>query len=201
MPLPGGEAAVREPWRLAAAALERLGHDVPWPEWRLVRASLAVNAPPSAGAGRLFDAAAALLGVRERISYEGQAAIELEQLADDVVAEPYACRVADGVVMGDDLLAGVVADLDRGRPRAEVAAAFHEGVARAFADACLAAGDEGLVVLSGGSMQNLRLLDGITWRLEAGGRRVLSHRRVPPNDAGIAFGQAAVAAARMSSCA
>ena len=88
-----------------------------------------------------------------------------------------------------------------GRPREEIAAAFHEGVALAFARACLNAGDEEVVVLSGGSFQNLRLLDGIGDRLREAGRHVLEHHRVPPNDGGVSVGQAAVAAARMSACA
>ena len=81
VPLPGGEAAVREPWRVAAMHLELAGRPVPWERWEVVRRVLAVNAPPSCGMGRLFDAAAALLGIRDRVTYEGQAAIELEQLA------------------------------------------------------------------------------------------------------------------------
>ena len=96
MPLPGGAAAVREPWRIAAAHLERLGRPVPWERWELVRQSLSVNAPLSSGAGRLFDACAALLGVRERVSYEGQAAIELEHLAGSVPATAYSCAVRCG---------------------------------------------------------------------------------------------------------
>src|SRR5262249_30398439 len=74
IPLPGGEAAIREPWRAAASYLERAARPVPFERWRLVRQSLAVNAPISSGMGRLFDAVAALLGVREVVSYEGQAA-------------------------------------------------------------------------------------------------------------------------------
>ena len=97
VPLPGGDAAVREPWRLAASYLERAARPVPWEQWEDVRQSLGVNAPLSSGAGRLFDAVSALLGVRERVSYEGQAAIELEHLAGDVVAAPYECRLEDGV--------------------------------------------------------------------------------------------------------
>ena len=84
MPLPGGEAAIREPWRTAGAYLERADRPVPFPDWPLVRQSLAVNAPLSSGMGRLFDAVAALLGVRRSVSYEGQAAIELEWLAGAV---------------------------------------------------------------------------------------------------------------------
>ena len=100
---------------------------------------------------------------------------------------------------GAALVAAVAADQEGGRPRAEVAAAFHETVARATADALAAlAGDERTVVLSGGTFQNLRLLQATRRALEAHGFRVLTHRRVPPNDGGIAYGQAAVAAARLA---
>jgi hydrogenase maturation protein HypF len=87
-------------------------------------------------------------------------------------------------------------DLEAGRPRAEIAAAFHETVAAAAADACARIGDPRLVVLSGGSFQNLRLLESTRRRLVAHGFHVLAHERVPPNDGGISYGQAAVAAAR-----
>jgi hydrogenase maturation protein HypF len=198
VPLPGGEAAIREPWRMAAAYLERAARPVPFPRWEVVRPVLRVNAPPSSGMGRLFDAVAAILGVRERTSYEGQAAIELEQLAGAVGAEPYACRIEDGAIRGADLVAAAHDDLAAGRARAEIAAAFHEGVAEVAARACALAAEPRLVVLSGGSFQNLRLLGSLRRRLEALGFRVLSHRRVPPNDAGISYGQAAVAAARLA---
>ena len=182
---------------MAAAYLERAGRQVPFERWPLVRESLKVNAPLSSGAGRLFDAVAALLGVRETVSYEGQAAIELEHLAGDTAAEPYACAVEGGAIRGADLVAAACDDLAAGRPRAEIAAAFHEGVAAAFAAACTAAGPPGTVVLSGGSFQNLRLLGSLRRRLEEAGCRVLSHRLVPPNDGGVSYGQAAVAAATL----
>jgi hydrogenase maturation protein HypF len=194
--LPGGAAAIHEPWRTGAAYLERAGRPVPFPGWPALRPVLAVNAPMSSGMGRLFDAAAAVLGVRDRVSYEGQAAIELEQLAGDEAAEAYACSIEGGVIAGADLIAAVHDDLAAGRPRAHIAAAFHEGVAAAAASACAAAGDPKLVVLSGGTFQNVRLLRSLRWRLEELGFRVLSHARVPPNDGGISYGQAAVAAAR-----
>ena len=197
VPLPGGEAAIREPWRSAAAYLERAGRPVPFERWRTVRESLKVNAPPSSGMGRLFDAVAALLGVRERVSYEGQAAIELEWLAGGGDAEPYSCSVADGLIAGADLVRAAHDDLAAGRPRAEIAAAFPEGVAAAAVAACEQAEGPSTVVLSGGSFQNLRLLDSTRARLEREGFRVLSHRKVPPNDGGISLGQAAVAARRM----
>jgi hydrogenase maturation protein HypF len=194
--LPGGAAAIHEPWRTAAAYLEMAGRPVPFPGWPALRPVLAVNAPMSSGMGRLFDAAAAVLGVRDRVSYEGQAAIELEQLAGDEAAEPYVCAIEDGVIAGADLIAAAHDDLAAGRPRTQIAAAFHEGVAAAAASACAAAGDPRLVVLSGGTFQNVRLLRSLRLRLEELGFRVLSHARVPPNDGGISYGQAAVASAR-----
>jgi hydrogenase maturation protein HypF len=142
--------------------------------------------------GRLFDAVAALLGVRERVSYEGQAAIELEHLAGRTEAEPYAWRFGDGA----ELMGAVHDDLHAGRPREEIAAAFHETVAAGAAAACAEAAEPRTVVLSGGTFQNVRLLDSTRRRLEALGFRVLTHRNVPPNDGGISYGQAAVAARR-----
>ncbi|MDQ3858130.1 MAG: carbamoyltransferase HypF, partial [Actinomycetota bacterium] len=136
VPLPGGEAAVREPWRMAAVYLERAERPVPFERWPLVRPSLGVNAPPSSGMGRLFDAVAAVLGVRDVSTYEGQAAIELELLAEGSDAEPYPCRVGGGLIVGADLVMLAHDDLAAGRPRAEIAAAFHEGVAEAAAAAC-----------------------------------------------------------------
>jgi hydrogenase maturation protein HypF len=191
-PLPGGEAAIREPWRMAAVYLERAGRPVPWSKWQTVRGSLRVNAPLSSGMGRLFDAVAALLGVRESVTYEGQAAIELEQLAGESPAAPYPWAFGDGAA----LVGAAHDDLTAGRPAAEIAAAFHETVASAGAEACAGAGEERVVVLSGGTFQNLRLLAATARRLEELGFRVLTHRQVPPNDGGISFGQAVVAAAR-----
>ena len=196
IPLPGGEAAVREPWRTACSYLEAADRPVPFEQWADVRESLKVNAPLSSGMGRIFDAVSAILGVRERVSYEGQAAIELEHLAGDTEVDAYECRVDDGVIHGTDLVAAVFDDLSSGRPRAQVAAAFHEGVAAAAALACAQQGELGTVVLSGGSFQNLRLLESTTRRLVNLGFRVLRHRLVPPNDGGISYGQAAVAARR-----
>jgi hydrogenase maturation protein HypF len=198
VPLPGGEAAIREPWRAAAVHLERAGRPVPFERWPLVRASLAVNAPLSSGMGRLFDAVAGVLGVRERVTYEGQAAIELEQLAGETRAASYLSAPAGGMIDGTALLCQAHADLASGRERDEIAAAFIEGLAASFACAVAEVGEPRTVVLSGGCFQNLRLLTSLTQRLELLGFRVLSHRSVPPNDGGIAYGQAAVAAARLS---
>src|SRR4029078_10198630 len=88
-PRRGAEAPLRQPWRTAAAHLERAGLDVPFPRWAQVRPVLGVNAPRSSGMGRLFDAVAAVLGLRTEVTYEGQAAVELEQLAGATPAAPY----------------------------------------------------------------------------------------------------------------
>jgi hydrogenase maturation protein HypF len=191
VPLPGGEAAIREPWRMAASYLALAGRPVPFERWTLVRESLHVNAPLSSGMGRLFDAVAVLLGLRETVTYEGQAAVELELLAAQTVAEPYAWRFGDGA----ELIAAVHDDLAAGRPRPEIAAAFHETVAAAAAGACAEAAEPGTVVLSGGTFQNLRLAASTERNLAVLGFRVLTHRVVPPNDGGISYGQAAIAAA------
>jgi hydrogenase maturation protein HypF len=197
IPLPGGEAAIREPWRVAAVYLERAGRPVPFERWQVVRQSLKVNAPLASGMGRLFDAVAALLGVCDEITYEGQAAIELEQLAGEVEAAPYPWRFGDAA----SLVAACHEDVAARRPRAQIAAAFHESVATAAAEACAGAAEPRTVVLSGGSFQNLRLLRSTQRRLERLGFRVLSHRHVPPNDGGVSYGQAAVAARRINLCA
>lgn len=194
VPLPGGAAAIREPWRVAAVQLERAGRPVPWERWEEVRASLRINAPLSSGMGRLFDAVAAVLGVRETVTYEGQAAIELEQLAGEARARPYPWRFGAGAA----LVAAVHDDRAAGRPAAEVAAAFHETIALAAAEACAEAGDPRTVVLSGGTFQNLRLLAATDRRLRELGFRVITHRQVPPNDGGISYGQAAVAATSLA---
>jgi hydrogenase maturation protein HypF len=195
VPLPGGEAAIREPWRMAAMHLELAGRPVPFERWPAVRESLQVNAPLSSGMGRLFDAAAALLGVRETVTFEGQAALELELLAGQTEAGPYAWRFGAGA----ELVGALHDDLAAGRPRTEIAAAFHETIAASAAAACADAGEPGTVVLSGGSFQNLRLLASTRRALEALGFRVLTHRVVPPNDGGISYGQAVVAGCVRSS--
>ncbi|HET7758333.1 MAG TPA: carbamoyltransferase HypF [Gaiellaceae bacterium] len=194
VPLPGGEAAIREPWRVAAAHLERAGLDVPWPAWEEVRESLKLDPPLASGLGRLFDAVAAVLGVRERVSYEGQAAVELEHLAGEGAAEPYPWRFGDATELVTDCY------VDDAPPK-HVAARFHETVAAAAAEACAEAEEPRTVVLTGGSFQNVRLLESTRWRLEERGFRVLSHRLVPPNDGGVSYGQAAVAARRSAQCA
>jgi hydrogenase maturation protein HypF len=216
VPMPGGAAAVREPWRMAAAYLRAAGYrDVPaaaaalaarqGQRWAQLGALLdsGLNAPPTSSAGRLFDAVAALLGLRDRVSYEGQAAIELERRVDHAETGRYPARLDGELIHGADLVAAVLADLAEGVPTGAVAARFHNGVVDVLARACAAVRDgegpgRGLdtVALSGGVFQNVVLTRRLAARLRADGFAVLTHHRVPPNDAGISLGQVAVAAAR-----
>jgi hydrogenase maturation protein HypF len=195
--MPGGEAAVRAPWRMACAW--RGGNPLPgvdaeaWEQVaRLARIDLA---PVTTSAGRLFDAAAALCGVRHETTYEGQAAIELEAACDPREAGAYEIESLDPRPALDAL----AADLRHGTPVAIAGARFHNAVADATAHACVEAASSRateIVVLSGGVFQN-RLLLGRTARgLTDAGLRVLVPERLPPNDGGISYGQAAVAAAR-----
>jgi hydrogenase maturation protein HypF len=213
VPMPGGAAAIRQPWRMAAAyldlcpaaAADRLDvfrrNEARWAAV-VAMARRGVNSPASSSAGRLFDAAASILGVRDAINYEGQAAVELEQLADPAEAGAYRAGIETGHpfrVRGGDLVSSVVDDLAAGTTPPIVAARFHNGVAALIEAGCLLLRERhGLstVALSGGVFQNVLLLRGALGRLEADGFRVLLHSRVPCNDGGISLGQAVVAAAR-----
>ncbi|MDQ3766835.1 MAG: carbamoyltransferase HypF [Actinomycetota bacterium] len=212
VPLPGGAAAVREPWRMAAVYLEAAfgegAYDLDLDfvgrtagRWRpiLSMAATGISAPPTSSAGRLFDAVAALCGMRDRVSFEGQAAAELEQAADPSVVAAYPFPLADGALDGVVLVRAVAEDLIGGSPVAEVAARFHNGLAEGLRRACeRVRAEQGLatVALSGGSWQNLLLLERVMQGLEGAGFEVLIHRRVPPNDGGVALGQAVIAGSR-----
>jgi len=190
--LPGGDKAVEQPWRMAVAWLLDAGWDGPLPGRNadhvaeLVRTG--ISSPWTTSMGRLFDAVAALCGLRDEVTYEGQAAVELEAIADPDERGVYDMP---GLDARPTILAVAV---DRADP-AIVSARFHNTVARATAEALTAAGEE-VVVLSGGVFQNRLLLTRTRDALEALGHRVLVPERLPPNDGGISYGQAAVAAAR-----
>ncbi|WP_433429476.1 carbamoyltransferase HypF [Nonomuraea sp. CA-141351] len=204
VPQPGGTAAVRQPWRMTAAYLgdDHPGLAVarrnPWAE----ALRLASGSPLTSSAGRLFDAVCALLGVRDKITYEGQAAIELEEHADPSERGTYEAAMHRGdllVLEGADLVRAAAADLAAGVDTRVIAARFHNGLADAVTRACdtlRQATGLSAVALSGGVFQNALLLERTAARLRAAGFRVLRHVRVPPNDGGISLGQAAIAAAR-----
>ncbi len=214
VPMPGGQAAIRQPWRMAAAYVDTGCPDIAPDQldvarrneasWAVVlsMARRGVNSPLTSSAGRLFDAVAAILGVRDAVNYEGQAAIELEQLADPAERGGYEAAIEPTQpfrVYGGDLVRAAVVDLADGVPREIAAARFHNGMAALVQAGCLLARERyGLhtVALSGGVFQNALLLEQAVCRLEACGFRVLVHSRVPCNDGGISLGQAVVAAAR-----
>jgi hydrogenase maturation protein HypF len=150
-------------------------------------------------AGRLFDAVAALCGLRATVTYEGQAAAELEAACDPHERGAYPLPVGAGAVLdARETIRAVARDVGAGVGTGVVAARFHRALADATARACVevaARAGTQLAVLSGGVFQNVRLLELTAARLEAAGLRVLVPERLPPNDGGISFGQAAVAAA------
>jgi hydrogenase maturation protein HypF len=207
--LPGGDRAVREPWRMAVAWTEDSERWTPMgvdPErLRAVRQMVrtGVGAPLTTSAGRLFDAVAALAGLRDVVSYEGQAAIELEAACDPAERGSYDLPVLDdgGALVLDarETVRQVAADARDGVRPGAIAARFHSALAGATAHSCAVVAERrglDLVVLSGGVFQNRRLLEATAGLLSAAGLRVLTPRRLPANDGGIAYGQAAVAAAR-----
>ena len=230
--MPGGEQAIREPWRMAFAYLSDAF------EWKALAEQFralgfferletrplsvlsqmiekGINCPTTTACGRLFDAVSAVAGVCSEITYEGQAAIELEatspsdpaRLADE---ESAAYRLGVSGHEGGDLALldprpmwkSLLEDLRRGASTATVSARFHLGLAKALVDMVLYLeafhGNpwQRRVALSGGVFQNALLLEEVTIRLQAAGIRVLSHVHVPCNDGGLSLGQAAVAAAQ-----
>jgi hydrogenase maturation protein HypF len=225
IPLAGGDAAAREPFRVLLAHLDAaLGRDAvdahPLLAQRFAGRPVAtlrammdkgLNAPQASSAGRLFDAMACLLGLApERLSFEGEAAMALEATALGHRAAPYPFAIRtteggpDGAVLQEidpgPLWRAALEDLAAGRPPGEIAAAFHAGVADAFADAAAdlaQAHGIGAVALSGGVMQNAILMEAMERRLAGRGLAVLLPAEASANDGGLALGQAAVAAARI----
>ncbi|MBW3664170.1 MAG: carbamoyltransferase HypF [Actinobacteria bacterium] len=212
VPLAGGAAAIREPWRMAATHLDAAGlasealevrrrNAERWDDVVAVGRS-GINSPPTSSVGRLFDAVAALVGIRDAVTYEGQAAIELEQAADVTVDAAYPATLdtsgAPFTIAASDLIRAVVDDLRDGVPAPTIAARFHAGLIGVVVEAAEhVRGVTGLttVALSGGVFQNVRLVEGVLAALTQAGFEVLTHRRVPPNDGGISLGQAVIAAA------
>ena len=216
-PLPGGAAAIRQPWRMALAQLitlygeeETLKLALPVVREagernvqliaRLVEHGL--NTPPTSSAGRLFDTVAALVGVpgSGHATYEGQAAIELELAAHGPVSRgyPFRLRPEGGmwVVETGGILGGVVEDLLSGREKGEISSRFHRTMAEIVVAGCervREVGGAGAVALSGGTFQNLLLLDQVLECLAGKGFAVHRHQRVPTNDGGLALGQAVLA--------
>jgi len=233
VPLPGGEQAVHQPWRMAAVYLAQaygdtfLDLDIPFvrqldkAKWRTLTQMVArnLNSPLTSSLGRLFDAVAALIGLRKDVLYEGQAAIELEVLASeeeyplDKATAVYrrgdgsaSALVASRSTSGENQMAldvapvirAIVEDIQQGVPSSRIAARFHCSIAELLALACFEAHKQSglkVVALSGGVFQNRLLLEQLMRSLEEMAFQVYINRRVPPNDGGLSLGQLAVAAA------
>jgi hydrogenase maturation protein HypF len=215
VPLPGGDAAVREPFRMALSHLHsEYGDelfdlplpflaDIPVGDRKLFLAMLekGINSPPTSSCGRLFDTVAAIIGLRRRVTYEGQAAIELEALAESAETDeayPFTLEETEAGCMVDfrPMFRALVTDTADGRPGGVLARCFHNTVAAVVGGVCEAIRREsgmGRVVLSGGVFQNKLLSEGVFTLLTGLGFQVFTHRLVPPNDGGLALGQAIIA--------
>ncbi|MBI5240695.1 MAG: carbamoyltransferase HypF [Elusimicrobia bacterium] len=194
--LPGGEAAIKEPRRCALGLLAELGLGLDrlaplfpegWAAARKLPASAALS-PRTSSAGRLFDGMASLLGLRQKNSFEGQAAMSLEHCLDASEAGAYPAKGGDW----EPILRAALEDIDKGVPAGKVSARFHNGLARMIVAVAKDAGLE-RVALTGGVFQNAYLSEKAAALLEAAGFLVYTHQRLPPNDGCISAGQAYVA--------
>jgi hydrogenase maturation protein HypF len=214
--LPGGDAAVRQPWRMARSYLrDTFGGHIPGDlacfqriaekQVALVDAMLArqVQTVETSSCGRLFDAVAALLSIASEVTFEGQAAIALEATAEQGIGQRYDFEISEGEPMILDFrpaIAAIVADLSRRRPTGEISACFHNTVSAAIAETCARIGTRNAldrVCLSGGSFQNLYLLRRTVVELRHRGFGVFLHTQVPANDGGLSLGQAVIANQRL----
>jgi hydrogenase maturation protein HypF len=208
IPLAGGDTAVKRPYRLALAYLWAAGLDwdetlpavkaCPEAEQSILRRQLEqqLNTVPSSSMGRLFDAVASLCGIRQVVNYEGQAAVELEAVAAEDVTDGYQFDISgEGIFDAAPVIRAVVADVMAGVETAVISAKFHNAVANLIVQLSLRCREQtGLnqVALSGGVFQNVRLLESAVRGLRSHKFEVLTHRLVPPNDGGLALGQAVI---------
>ncbi|NIM93199.1 MAG: carbamoyltransferase HypF [Anaerolineales bacterium] len=213
IPLPGGDAAVRQPWRIALSWLAHAG--VNWeadlppvmntdPESRqMIRRmiDLGLNSPSTSSMGRLFDAISALIGVRQSVNYEAQAAIELEALVEPEESGAYTFDIDDGIVDPASAIREIVKDHRDGWSSGVIAARFHNGLAATVSRVCLILRDRygiNRAVLSGGVWQNMVLLSQTIRHLRENEFEVFIHRKVPTNDGGLALGQAVIAMTKLN---
>ena len=215
VPMPGSAAAIKEPWRMAISYLQDAFGDnfgdldlpvltrIDPPKLKIIVEMIlkGVNSPQTSSLGRLFDGVAAIIGIRQRVNFEGQAALELEMLAADDADSIYDFEWVTGdmfKILPAPIIRGVVTDVQNGLPVAEIGAKFHKTIVALFAEVCASVRNESelnRVVLSGGCFQNSILLAGLIQKLESLNFQVFAHRQIPTNDGGISLGQAVVAAA------
>jgi hydrogenase maturation protein HypF len=222
IPMPGSSMAIKEPWRMAMVYLaeafgeraETLEIDfvrrMDFQKWDILKKMIEkkLNSPLTSSMGRLFDAVSSLLSVRDRVHYEGQAAVELEMIAEHGVEEAYPFQIQQGekpwVIDSTDIVRGIVLDLMHGILPSHISGKFHGTIARLILETCIQIrSDEGLkrVALGGGVFQNMLLLSMVFEKLRASGFEVFIHRQVPSNDGGISLGQAVIAHMRCFRCA
>jgi hydrogenase maturation protein HypF len=209
--MPGGEQAARHPWRMAAAYLmdahaccHAFDRRLPPAPLRTIRRMVEreFNSPLTSSAGRLFDAVAALAGLRDSVTHEGHAAMQLEWLAATIPSEtayPFELDAADGKLIVDTrpLIRSVAREVNKGVKASRIAQRFHSTLVEIILDVCLELRDIWKIdsaVLSGGVFMNALLTTETTHRLEREGFTVYSHQKIPPNDGGLSLGQLAVAA-------
>jgi hydrogenase maturation protein HypF len=223
--MPGGDAAVKEPWRMALGALHAAGFDVESEqmlalfgaernEARVLKRMIErkINSPITSSLGRLFDAVAAVVLGRRVVDYEAQAAIELEGIAvdepqrfeqGDYVPELHEAEegsACEAVIRTGKMWKAVLEDLWRGVPASRISASFHAGIAEGFINAVASARIKtsiNVVALSGGCLHNRRLARLLRVGLEAEGFQVFQHVQVSPGDGGLSYGQAAVASSKL----
>jgi len=215
VPMPGSAAAVKEPWRMAVSYLRDGFGDAFWDldlpvlkqndsqKLKIMAEMIqkGINCPSTSSLGRLFDGVAAIAGIRNRVNFEGQAAMEMEMLAGDDSGSIYDFEWLAGApiqILPAPIIRGVVEDARNGLSIAEISIKFHKTLIELFTEICLAIRrntDLDRVVLSGGCFQNSILLKGMIHRLASSGFEVFAHQQVPTNDGGISLGQALVAAA------
>jgi hydrogenase maturation protein HypF len=217
--LAGGDRAVREPWRLALSyLLDTFGAQIDSLDLPLFRRIPAkkiatirtmierrINTVDTSAAGRLFDAVASIVGIRDEVNFEAQAAIELEACAQPGVDASYPFEISAGSPWQIDvrpMIEQIVRDVVAARPVGWISAAFHNTVAAILVEVCLRLRLEehiDRVSLSGGTFQNVYLLERAVASLRAKGFQVFLHSKVPPNDGGISLGQAVIANAALKS--
>jgi hydrogenase maturation protein HypF len=214
VPMPGGSMAIKEPWRMAMVYLfEAFGEEardlridlmkrIDLQKWDILKKAIEkkINTPWTSSTGRLFDAIASILSVRDEVHYEGQAAIELETIADHTVKEAYPFLIKNDerpmVIDPAGIVGGVVRDLLERISPSKISGKFHRTIVQLIIEICDAIrSDEGMnrVVLSGGVFQNITLLSSVTEGLRRSGFEVYHHHLVPTNDGGISLGQAVIA--------
>jgi hydrogenase maturation protein HypF len=222
VPMPGSSMAIKEPWRMAMVYLsEALGDEIKnvkidllqridLQKWDILKRMIEkkINTPLTSSMGRLFDAISSLLSVRDEVHYEGQAAIELEMIADHNGKETYSFQIQKDespmVIDPIEMIRGVVLDLTKGISPSKISGKFHRTIASLIIETCGAIRSKerlNRVVLSGGVFQNIFLLSLVTKELKRSDFEVYTHHLVPANDGGISLGQAVIGHTRLFQCA